>query len=273
MLSDSSAGFSNRDMHMGSLDTFRLDGRVALVTGAARGLGLAMSGALAEAGARVVMSDIDGNGLAASAAGLQSKGHQVVPIRADVSRAEDVEQMVQEAASACKRIDVLVNNAGINAGGSLPPEDLDLATFEKVQSVNLTGSFLCAQAVGRQMIRQGGGKIINIASVLGLVVSKLTDRHPLAYCVSKAGVIMMTKVLAAEWAKHHIYVNAIAPSYFDTDILNPDPKIRAEMLDALPMHRLGKPAELGGTVVYLASDASAMVTGHVLLVDGGYTAW
>ena len=123
------------------------------------------------------------------------------------------------------------------------------------------------------MICQGGGKIINMASMSGIVVNRLTDRHPLPYCVSKAGVIMLTKVLAVEWAKHNINVNAIAPTFFKTEILYPDPEIQAEMVNAIPMGRLGEPADLAGTVVYLASDASDFVTGHVLLVDGGYTAW
>ena len=258
---------------LGTLTLFDLTDRVALVTGAARGLGQAMATALAEAGARLVIADINNPGAQDAAAVLQSSGHDALSLTVDVTRPADVDRMVQETLGAYGRIDVLVNNAGIGRGGEFPPEDLDLHIWDTVLAVNLTGVFLCAQAVGRQMIHQGGGKIINMASMSGIIVNRLTDRHPLPYCVSKAGVIMLTKVLAVEWAKHSINVNAIAPTFFNTEMLHPDPKIQAEMVNAIPMGRLGEPTDLAGTVVYLASDASNFVTGHVLLVDGGYTAW
>ena len=258
---------------MGALDLFNLTGRVALVTGAARGLGRVMASALAEAGARLVIADINGPGAQDAATALQASGHDALPLTVDVALPAGAHRMVQETLGACGRIDILVNNAGINRGGEFPPEDLGLDIWDAVLQVNLTGVFLCAQAVGRQMIQQDGGKIINIASMSGIIVNRLTDRHPLAYSVTKAGVIMLTKVLAVEWAKHNINVNAIAPTYFKTEILHPDPNIQAEMVNYIPMGRLGEPAELAGTVVYLASEASNFVTGHVLLVDGGYTAW
>ena len=252
---------------------FDLTDRVAIVTGAARGLGRAMAHALAEAGARLVIVDIVPDGAEATATALQSAGHHALPLTVDVTQPADVERMIRETVEAHNRIDILVNNAGINRGGEFPPEDLGQEIWDAVLEANLTGVFLCAQAAGRQMICQGGGKIINMASMSGFIVNRLTDRHPLAYCVSKAGVIMLTKVLAVEWARHHINVNAIAPTYFDTGILHPDPEIQAEMMYHIPMGRLGQPVELAGTVVYLASDASDFVTGHALLVDGGYTAW
>jgi NAD(P)-dependent dehydrogenase (short-subunit alcohol dehydrogenase family) len=258
---------------MGSPDLFDLTDQVALVTGAARGLGQAMATALAEAGARLVIADINGPGAQAAVAALQSSGHDALPLTVDVAQPPDVDRTVHEALSVYGRIDILVNNAGIHRGGDSLPEDLDLNDWNVMLDVNLTGVFLCAQAVGRQMIRQGGGKIINMASMSGIIVNRLTGRHPLAYSVTKAGVIMLTKVLAVEWAKHNINVNAIAPTYFKTEMLNPDPKIRAEMVNDIPMGRLGELADLAGTVVYLASEASNFVTGHVLLVDGGYTAW
>jgi NAD(P)-dependent dehydrogenase (short-subunit alcohol dehydrogenase family) len=254
-------------------DQFDLTAKVALVTGAARGLGLVMATALAEVGARLVIADINRSGAQSAAAGLRAAGHEAMALRVDVSDGADVERMVEETLRACDRIDILINNAGINRGGEYPPENLGLDIWDSVLAINLTGSFLCAQAVGREMIRQGGGKIINITSISGLVVNRLTDRHPLPYCVSKAGVVMLTKVLAVEWARHKITVNAIAPGYFRTAMLNPDPKIQAEMVRDTPIGRLGEPAELAGTVVYLASEASSCVTGHVLLVDGGYTVW
>ena len=258
---------------MGAAELFDLTDRVAIVTGAARGLGRAMATALAEAGAQIAIADVNGPGTEAAAAALRSAGYAALPLTVDVAQPADVERMVQETLAAHGRIDILVNNAGINRGGEFPPEDLGRDIWDAILEVNLTGAFLCAQAVGRQMIRQGGGKIVNVASMSGLVVNRLTDRHPLPYCVSKAGVIMLTKVLAVEWARHHVNVNAIAPTYFRTEILHPDPRIQAEMVNDIPMGRLGEPAELGGTVVYLASEASNFVTGHVLLVDGGYTAW
>lgn len=258
---------------MGTLDIFDLAGRVAVVTGAARGLGQAMVTTLAEAGARLVIVDINGRGAQAAATALHASGYDALPLAIDVTQPAGVDRMVQETLGAYGRIDILVNSAGINEGGEFPPEDLGLDIWDAVLAANLTGVFLCAQAVGRQMIRQGGGKIINMASISGIIVNRLTDRHPLPYCVSKAGVIMLTKVLAVEWARYHINVNAIAPTYFNTEILHPDPKVQAEMVNAIPMGRLGEPAELAGTVVYLASEASNFVTGHVLLVDGGYTAW
>ena len=258
---------------MAAPDLFDLAERVAIVTGAARGLGQAMAEALAEAGARLVIADVDSAGAESAAAALQSAGHDALPLTVDVTQRADVERMVSETLEAYERIDILVNNAGINRGGKFPPEDLGLEIWDAVLEANLTGVFLCAQAAGRQILRQGGGKIINMASMSGIIVNRLTDRHPLPYSVSKAGVIMLTKVLAGEWARQRINVNAIAPTYFETEILHPDPIIQAEMAHYIPMGRLGQPAELAGTVGYLASQASDFVTGHTLLVDGGYTAW
>jgi NAD(P)-dependent dehydrogenase (short-subunit alcohol dehydrogenase family) len=181
--------------------------------------------------------------------------------------------MVRQAISHFGRIDILVNNAGIHIGGDFPPEALDKQYWDKTLAVNLTGAFLCCQTVGKHMIKRKRGKIINLASISGMVVNRLTNRHPLSYCVSKAGVVMLTKVLAAEWARYNINVNAIAPTYCKTAIINPDPAIQAEMMRDIPMGRLGNPEDLAGTVVYLASAASDFVTGHMLLVDGGYTVW
>ena len=148
----------------------------------------------------------------------------------------------------------------------------NLPNFSRAQNIPQV-VFLCCRQVGKVMIKQRRGKIINLASIAGLVVNRLTDRHPLAYCVSKAGVIMLTKVLASEWARYNINVNAIAPTYFKTSIIYPDARIQAEMIRDIPMGRLGRPEEVGGTVIYLSSSASDFVTGHTLLVDGGYTVW
>lgn len=252
---------------------FNLSGKVAIVTGAARGLGKTMAMALAEAGADIICADVNLKGARETTEEIEKLDRKSLALKVDVSSQNDIERMAEQAAEKFGHIDILVNNAGIHIGGEFSPEGLDKKYWDKTLNVNLTGTFLCSQTVGRYMIKQKKGKIINVASVSGMVVNRLTNRHPLSYCVSKAGVIMLTKVLAVEWAKYDINVNAIAPAYMRTAILNPDPKNRAEMVRDIPMGRLGEPEDLRGTVVYLASDASHFVTGHTLFVDGGYTAW
>jgi NAD(P)-dependent dehydrogenase (short-subunit alcohol dehydrogenase family) len=253
---------------------FDLAGKTAVVTGAARGLGRAMALALAGAGARVCVADRNADGAAQVAGEIQALGRPALALQCEVADAASVQNMIEATVAALEGVDILVNNAGINRGGEFPPEQLSQEIWDAVLQVNLTGVFLCATAVGRWMIERGRpGKIINMASISGLVVNRLTDRHPLPYCVSKAGVIMLTKVLAVEWAKHHINVNAIAPTYFRTEMIHPDPDIRAEMVRDTPMRRLGEPEDLAGSVLYLATSASDFVTGHTLFVDGGYTVW
>jgi len=233
-----------------------------------------MAVALASAGADLVIADmaLDQAEETASKIGKETNV-SCLAVRADISLENDVGQMVQKALERFGKIDILVNNAGIHIGGDFPPEALARKYWDKTLAVNLTGAFLCCQAVGKHMIERKTGKIVNIASMSGMVVNRLTNRHPLSYSVSKAGVIMLTKVLAAEWAKYNINVNAIAPTYFKTAIIHPAPNIQAEMIRDIPMGRLGNPEDLSGTVVYLASAASDFVTGHTILVDGGYTAW
>lgn len=252
---------------------FSLEGRVAIVTGAAQGLGEAMAEALAGANASVIIVDLNIDKAKRVAKKLMSSTAKVIAIKVDVSKEKDIDGLVEEILRKFQHIDILVNNAGINQGGEFPPESLDERIWDRVMEVNLRSVFLCCKRVGKVMIKQRKGKIINIASISGLVANRLTNRHPLAYCVSKAGVIMLTKVLASEWAKYNINVNAIAPTYFKTSIIHPDARIQAEMIRDIPMGRLGRPKELGGTVIYLASVASDFVTGHTLLVDGGYTIW
>ena len=252
---------------------FSLDGKIGIITGAAQGLGKAMALAFAEAGAHVVCADINMEGARETARQIKDFDQESLAVRLDVTSSEEIERMVEETVLRFGKIDILVNNAGINLGGEFPPETLQRGYWDKTLDVNLTGPFLCAQATGRQMIRQRKGKIINMASMSGLVVNRLTDRHPISYCVSKAGIIMLTKVLAVEWARYNINVNAIAPTYMKTTMIHPDPKIQQEMIRDIPLNRLGQPEDLKGTAVYLASPASDFVTGHTLLIDGGYTAW
>jgi len=257
----------------GAKKQFSLECKVSIVTGAGRGLGKAMALALANAGSTVACADMDLKGAEETADQISKLGRKAVALRADVTSEQDIQNMIDTTVEQFGRIDILVNNAGIHIGGEFPPEDLDRQYWDKTIAVNLTGAFLCAQAAGRQMIKQKSGRIINISSISALVVNRLTDRHPISYCVSKAGLTMLTKTLAVEWAEHNITVNAIAPAYTKTAILHPDPAIRAEMVNSIPMARLGEPEDVAGTVVYLASDASRFVTGHTLVIDGGLTCW
>ena len=252
---------------------FSLEGKVSIMTGAGGGLGQTMALALADAGSTVVCADMDLKGAEETAGQISELDRTAIALKADVTIEQDIRNMVDTTVERFGRIDVLVNNAGIHIGGEFPPEDLDREYWDKTLAVNLTGPFLCAQAAGRQMIKQRSGRIINVASMSALVVNKLTDRHPISYCASKAGLVMLTKTLAVEWAEHSITVNAIAPSYMNTAILHPHPVRKAEMVDCIPMGRLGEPQDLEGTIVYLASDASRFVTGHTLVIDGGLTCW
>ena len=254
-------------------DLFSLRGQMAMVTGGAQGLGKAMATALATYGADIALMDLNLPLAEASAAEISTAtGARCLAIRGDVTNPVDVQAAVDAIVQACGRLDVLVNNAGIVI--NIPAEEMSLLDWQRVIDINLTGVFLCAQAAGRQMIRQGGGRIINIASMSGIVSN--TPQPQVSYNASKAGVIMLTKSLAGEWARHNIRVNAIAPGYMRTALTAAAferPETYEQWLVPTPMKRPGEPAELGGAVVYLASEASSFVTGHVLVVDGGYTVW
>lgn len=256
---------------MGVLDLFKLDGKNAIVTGSAQGLGKAMAKALGEAGANVAIVDININLARQTAEEFSEKlGRKFVAIQADVTREDDVKLMVEKVISSLGHIDILVNNAGIVRHA--PAEDMGKKDWDDVIAVNLTGVFLCSQAVGRHMIERKQGKIINIASMSGLIVNY--PQPQVAYNASKAGVIMLTKSLAVEWAKYNINVNAIAPGYMKTSMTAPffeKEEYRRLWIEPTPMKRPGEPEELGGAVVYLASDASSFMTGQVLVIDGGYT--
>jgi NAD(P)-dependent dehydrogenase (short-subunit alcohol dehydrogenase family) len=249
---------------------FDLSGRVAIVTGAASGLGAAIAHGLAVFGARVVAADVDEGGIDAVARHIALAGQDALAIRCDVTRAEEVRTLVERSVAAYGRLDVLVNNAGI--GRRAPAVEMTEAQWDEVQAVDLKGAFLCAQAAGRVMIRQGGGRIINIASIAAQVGVTTGNAN---YAAAKGGLVSLTRTLAIEWAKHNVLVNAIAPTHFRTPLIErslQNPELHDYFLRNIPLGRVGEPHEIVGPVVFLASDAASMVTGITLNVDGGHTA-
>jgi sorbose reductase len=257
------------------LADFSLQGKVAVVTGGARGLGLEMMEALAEAGASVVAVDRLGDQAAEAAAQTAARYGVRAGARAlDVTDPPAVASTFADIGREFGSIDILVAAAGIV--DNIAAEDYPADAWRKVIEVNINGVFFCAQAAGRAMIASGGGgSMILIASMSGMIVNRPQKQAP--YNVSKAGVIMMAKSLAAEWAPHGIRVNALSPGYMRTAmtdrVLAAQPELRATWEELTPQGRMGLPPELRGSVVYLASAASSYVTGHSLVVDGGYTAW
>ncbi len=249
---------------------FDLRGRTALLTGGGRGLGLAMARALGEHGARLMLMDREEATLDAAAGELTAAGFEVRSCTGDVTVPADTVRAVDAMRAAWGRVDIGICNAGIS--GNEAAEDVTLERWNAIMGVNLTGVFFTAQACARAMIEQRSGSIVAIASMSGFIVNVPQEQS--VYNISKAGVIMATKSLASEWAEYGIRVNAIAPGYMRTAMTAAslaDPERGGAWLAATPMNRPGEPHELGGAVVYLASDASSFVTGHTLVVDGGYT--
>lgn len=249
---------------------FELTGRTALVTGGARGLGLAMARALGSHGARIMLMDRDDATLRTGVEALAADGIQTRGSVGDVTVPADTARAVSAMREEWGRVDIGVCNAGIS--GNMPAEEVSLDFWNAMIGVNLTGVFFTAQACAMAMIEQRAGSIIAIASMSGLIVN--VPQKQAVYNISKAGVIMTVKSLASEWAEFGVRVNAIAPGYMRTDMTARyfgDPELSNIWLGATPMNRPGEPAELGGAAVYLASDASSFVTGHTLVIDGGYT--
>lgn len=256
---------------MADLSLFDLSGKKALVTGAAVGIGRACAVALARAGADVAIVDINREVGAKTAEEIRSLGRQSLFISCDVTQREQVQEMVRRAAESFGRLDIAVNNAGLGILGA--DEEIAQEAWDKVIAVNLTGVFLCAQAEAQQMLRQQPieGKIINIASMSATIANCNAS-----YNASKAGVVQMTRMLAAEWGQYNINVNCISPSYVLTPMHASTPVVvRQRIREVTPLGHVQRPEDLYGAVVFLASAASNYVTGHDLMVDGGHTlnAW
>ncbi len=255
---------------MGILERFRLNGKTAFVTGGARGIGRSIAEGLAEAGARVAIVDIDREEAEHAAADLAVQGYETAAFQCDVTVKSQVAEMVESVIGRWGSLEIAVNNAGrvINA----PAEEMTQEQWSAVMDLNLTGVFFCAQAAGKAMIARGTeGSIINTASMSAQIVN-----HPqpqVAYNASKAGVIMVTKSMAAEWARYRVRVNSISPGYTATELVIKLKELHDKWIEVTPMKRLAEPDEMKGAVVYLASEASSFVTGHDLVVDGGFTLW
>lgn len=252
---------------MGGHALFDLSGKCGYVTGGGSGLGRAIAGGLVEAGAAVVVSDINLEAAERVVEELKAQGGRALALRTDVARKAEVEELVRVTSEQLGRLDFAFNNAGILK--IIKPEDLSEQDWQAELEVDLTGVFLCAQAAGRYMIAHGGGKIINTASISGMIVNS-----GLTYSVAKAGVIQLTRVLALRWARHRVLVNCISPGYIRTGMTSPHltrPEVEQEMLRQTPLRRLGEPRDLVGAALFLAAPASDFVTGHNLVVDGGVT--
>ena len=250
-------------------ELFDLAGKTAIVTGGSRGIGKEMAEALAEAGARLVLCARRAEWLEKTLEEFRSKGFKAVGQTCDVARPDEVEAVVGLAMREFGSVDILVNNAGISWGAM--PEDMPLEQWQKVIDVNLTGCFLFAQAAGREMLKRSSGSIVNISSIAGLT-SSANGPFYAGYVASKAGLIGLTRELAASWGRRGIRVNAIAPGFFHSRLADAVIDIyEGAIQENNVIPRIGREGELKGTVVYLASDASSYVTGQTIAVDGGMT--
>jgi NAD(P)-dependent dehydrogenase (short-subunit alcohol dehydrogenase family) len=248
---------------------FDLQGQVALVTGAARGIGRACALALANAGADVALGLRDAQTGADLVQEIESAGRRALRLQMDVTRLDEIQKAVDAVVQHFGRLDILINNAGL--GPSNLAEDVREEDFDLTMAVNVKGTFFASQAAGRQMIRQKYGRIINLSSQAGLVALPTES----VYCISKAAITHLTRCLAVEWGRYNITVNALAPTFINTpgtaEALQ-DETFRADVLSRIALGRIGEPMEVAGAVVFLASPAASLITGDTLLIDGGWTA-
>ena len=255
---------------MSTFPQFELTGQVALVTGPARGLGRAISLALAEAGADVALGLRDVNTGGEVAGEISALGRQALPLQMDVLRLDQISRAVDDTVARFGRLDILVNNAG--GGWVNLPEDVSEEEFDRTIAWNVKSAFFASQAAGRVMRRQRRGCIINMSSQAGFAALPTES----VYCLSKAAVAHFTKCLAVEWGKYNIRVNAVAPTFIatpGTEKALSDPVFRADTVERIAaLHRIGEPREVAGAVVFLASPAASLITGHTILIDGGWTA-
>jgi len=248
--------------------TFSLNNKVALVTGAGRGLGRSCALALANAGADIALGLRDVSTAKDVESEIKALGRQVIRVQMDVSTVKEIQSAVEQVIARFGRIDILVNNVGVAPGNAA--EKVTETDYDLTMNLNVKAMFFTAQTVARYMIKQGSGRIVNMSSQAGSIT--LDDES--VYCMSKAAVNHMTKNLASEWAKYNIQVNAVAPTFIETPGTEPwlnDPQFRQSVLDRIPLGRIGKPMEVAGTVLFLASDAASLITGEIIMIDGGWT--
>ena len=255
------------------LERLKLTDRVAFVTGGASGIGLCAVEALAEAGAHVVIADLKQDAIVSAIRGLGDKGYVVEGVVMDVTDAAAVSKVADDLVARLGRIDILINNAGI-ARSEIPAEEMEDERWLNVLDVNLNGSFWCARAFGRHMLAQGSGSIVNVGSMSGFIVNR--PQGQAHYNASKAAVHHLTKSLAAEWGARGVRVNAVAPTYIATPLnafADREAPMYKRWIDSTPMARLGEPEEVASVIAFLASDAASLMTGSIVLVDGGYSCW
>ena len=249
---------------------FDVKGEVALVTGAARGLGRSICLALAHAGADVALGLRDVKTGGELAREIETMGRRVLPLQMDMSQMDQISHAVEDTVRHFGRLDILVNNAGLSPES--PAEDVREEVFDAMLAVNLKGTFFASQAAGRVMIRQKRGCIINMSSQAGFIALPTES----VYCMTKAGIAHLTKCLAVEWGKYNIRVNAVAPTFIrtpGTESVLEDPALKSKVIESIAaLHRIGEPMDVAGAVVFLASPAASLITGHTMLIDGGWTA-
>jgi NAD(P)-dependent dehydrogenase (short-subunit alcohol dehydrogenase family) len=255
------------------LDKYDLKGRSAVVTGGGRAIGLACVEALAEAGARVIIADYDSKVATEGQAEMKKKGYDVDTAKMDVTKPVEVTAVADKLAQTLGGVDILINNAGI-ARSDTPAEEVTDEHWLNVLDVNLNGTFWCCRAFGKHMLKKGKGSIVNVGSMSGFIVNKPQPQS--YYNASKAGVHHLTKSLAAEWGARGVRVNAVAPTYIDTPLNRfgiENPEMYKHWIGGTPMARMGTIDEIGSVALFLASDASSLLTGAIVLADGGYTCW